>query len=122
MSSRFGGYEDQAFIAEFYDTVYEYRGLKDAEFFADYSKKSGNDELDNSDGCDGHDDHDGHDGHDGCDGHGVHDGHDDHFHPAGSNDPEGPADPDPVAPLAQPCSAEPVLYGDTHNLFDSDSD
>ena len=41
MSSRYGGYEDQDFVAEFYDISYEYRGLKDAEFFAEYSKKAG---------------------------------------------------------------------------------
>ena len=38
MSSRFGGYEEQEFIAEFYDLVYALR--KDIDLFVGYSKKS----------------------------------------------------------------------------------
>jgi SAM-dependent methyltransferase len=37
MSSRFGGYEDQEFIAEFYDAVYVNK-RKDIDFFLDYSR------------------------------------------------------------------------------------
>lgn len=40
MPSRFGGYEDQEFLAEFYDLTYADRRRKDIGFFADYSKKS----------------------------------------------------------------------------------
>ena len=38
MTSRFGGYEEQGFIAEFYDLVYAH--LKDIGFFIDYSKRA----------------------------------------------------------------------------------
>lgn len=38
MVSRFGGYEDQAFIAEFYDFAYSNR--QDIDFFIDYSQKA----------------------------------------------------------------------------------
>lgn len=42
MTSRFGGYEDQEFIAEFYDLVYEHiiRRNKDIDFFTGFSKKT----------------------------------------------------------------------------------
>jgi SAM-dependent methyltransferase len=40
VASRFGGYEDQEFVAEFYDPVYGYRGPKDIDFFIDYSKRA----------------------------------------------------------------------------------
>ncbi|MFC1932916.1 class I SAM-dependent DNA methyltransferase [Chloroflexota bacterium] len=40
MSSRFGGYEGQEFVAEFYDLVYEGRRPKDVGFFIGYSKKA----------------------------------------------------------------------------------
>ena len=38
MVSRFGGYEDQAFIAEFYDFAYTNR--QDIDFFIDYSRRA----------------------------------------------------------------------------------
>ena len=40
MASRFGGYEDQEFVAEFYDWVYEQRGPNDIDFFIDYSRRA----------------------------------------------------------------------------------
>ena len=40
MVSRFGGYEDQEFLAEFYDIVYKDRRPKDIDFFIAYSKKA----------------------------------------------------------------------------------
>ncbi len=40
MKSRYGGYEDQEFIAEFYDLVYQVRGPNDIDFFIDYAKKA----------------------------------------------------------------------------------
>lgn len=40
MTGRFGGYEDQEFVAEFYDPVYEIRGPRDIDFFKDYSKNA----------------------------------------------------------------------------------
>lgn len=43
MPSRFGGYEDQEFIAEFYDSEYEHlrSKSKDVDFYADCSKGTG---------------------------------------------------------------------------------
>ena len=41
MTNKFGGYEDQEFVAEFYDLVYEKFGRKDINFFTNYSQKSG---------------------------------------------------------------------------------
>jgi len=38
MASRYGGYEDQEFVAEFYDPAYAH--LKDIDFYIDYSKKA----------------------------------------------------------------------------------
>jgi len=38
MTSRFGGYEEHEFIAEFYDLTYSH--LKDIDFFIDYSKRA----------------------------------------------------------------------------------
>lgn len=40
MASRFGGYEDQEFVAEFYDIVCEHSGPKDIDFYIDYSKRA----------------------------------------------------------------------------------
>ena len=40
MTGRFGGYEDQEFVAEFYDPVYELRVPTDTDFFIDYSQKA----------------------------------------------------------------------------------
>ena len=41
MASRFGGYEDLEFVAEFYDPAYEHNGPQDIDFFIDYSSKAG---------------------------------------------------------------------------------
>ncbi len=41
MSSRYGGYEDQPFVAEFYDAMYDDMPRRDIEFFIDYSRKAG---------------------------------------------------------------------------------
>ncbi len=41
MTSKFGGYELQDFIAEFYDDVYEHVRPNDISFFIEYSGKSG---------------------------------------------------------------------------------
>jgi len=40
MASRFGGYEDQEFVAEFYDPAYEHRRQVDIEFFIAYSQRA----------------------------------------------------------------------------------
>jgi SAM-dependent methyltransferase len=39
LTSRYGGYDDQEFVAEFYDPVYAAHNRKDIEFFIQYSKK-----------------------------------------------------------------------------------
>ena len=39
MTGRFGGYEDQEFVAEFYDPVYDKLRQKDVKFFIDYAKR-----------------------------------------------------------------------------------
>lgn len=39
--SRYGGYEDQEFVADFYDAEYADIPRKDIEFFVDYSRKAG---------------------------------------------------------------------------------
>lgn len=39
--SRHGGYEDQEFIADFYDAMYASLTRRDIEFFIDYSRKTG---------------------------------------------------------------------------------
>ena len=41
MVSRYGGYEEQDFIAGFYDSIYEHRVTWDIEFYIEYSKKAG---------------------------------------------------------------------------------
>ena len=41
MSSKYGGYEDQPFVAEFYDYMYDDLPRRDVEFFVDYSCKAG---------------------------------------------------------------------------------
>jgi len=41
MKNRYGGYEYQEFVAEFYDVAYETHRSKDIDFFTDYSRKSG---------------------------------------------------------------------------------
>lgn len=40
MASRFGGYEDLEFVAEFYDLVYEHLRRKDIEFFIAHSQRA----------------------------------------------------------------------------------
>jgi SAM-dependent methyltransferase len=40
MASRFGGYEDREFVAEYYDACYKQRSSKDVEFLVDYSRKA----------------------------------------------------------------------------------
>lgn len=40
MADEFGGYEDQQFLAEFYDVMYASRSQRDLNFFIDYSKKA----------------------------------------------------------------------------------
>jgi hypothetical protein len=40
MSRQSSGYEDQEFVAELYDPVYERLARRDIEFFIDYSKKA----------------------------------------------------------------------------------
>ena len=35
------GYEDQEFVSDFYDTMYDNLARRDIEFFVDYSKKAG---------------------------------------------------------------------------------
>ena len=40
MTSQHGGYEDQAFIAEYYDATYNLVRSKDVGFYVDYSKKA----------------------------------------------------------------------------------
>ena len=39
--SRYGGYEDQEFVADFYDAMYDNLARQDIEFFVDYSRKAG---------------------------------------------------------------------------------
>jgi len=39
MTGRFGGYEDQEFVAEFYDPVHDKLRQKDVKFFIDYAKR-----------------------------------------------------------------------------------
>ena len=41
MTSRYGGYEEHEFIAEYYDSAYDHLRLKDIEFFVDYSRGTG---------------------------------------------------------------------------------
>lgn len=38
--SKYGGYEDQEFVADFYDAMYDNLARRDIEFFVDYSKKA----------------------------------------------------------------------------------
>ena len=40
MAGRYGGYEDQEFVAEYYDSAYDHLRTKDIGFFISYSKKS----------------------------------------------------------------------------------
>ncbi|MDY6964537.1 MAG: class I SAM-dependent methyltransferase [Halobacteriota archaeon] len=40
MSGRFGGYEDQEFVSEFYDLTFTDRDLNDTYFYIDYSRRS----------------------------------------------------------------------------------
>lgn len=40
MTGRYGGYEDQEFIAEYYDAVYEHIRPRDVEFYIDYARKA----------------------------------------------------------------------------------
>lgn len=40
MRSRYGGYELQEFVTEYYDVVYDLRRPQDIDFFTGYSKKS----------------------------------------------------------------------------------
>ena len=40
MTSKFGGYEDLEFVAEFYDPAYEHRRQEDIEFFIAYSQRA----------------------------------------------------------------------------------
>jgi SAM-dependent methyltransferase len=39
--SRFGGYEDQSFLAELYDFVPDYAGRPDVDFYLDFSRSAG---------------------------------------------------------------------------------
>lgn len=41
MTSNYGGYEIEEFVAEYYDATYNRARSKDVEFFVDYSKKAG---------------------------------------------------------------------------------
>jgi SAM-dependent methyltransferase len=41
MTSRYGGYDDREFVAEFYDAAYESMRQRDINFFVDYSRNSG---------------------------------------------------------------------------------
>jgi SAM-dependent methyltransferase len=41
MTSRYGGYEDQEFVAEFYDAAYERIRPKDINFYIDYAREAG---------------------------------------------------------------------------------
>jgi len=40
MSGRYGGYEEQEFIAEYYDTLYAARNARDVDFFISYSRRA----------------------------------------------------------------------------------
>ena len=39
--STFGGYEDQSFVAEYYDFIPGYAGRPDLEFYLDFSRSAG---------------------------------------------------------------------------------
>lgn len=41
MTSRYGGYDDREFVAEFYDAAYQTARQKDIDFFMDYSRRAG---------------------------------------------------------------------------------
>ena len=39
--SKYGGYEDHEFVADFYDAMYTNPARRDIDFFVDYSRKAG---------------------------------------------------------------------------------